>query len=105
MRRLLNPFPLVFGLKHGPPRGDRGSRQQLSRANSRRICGPDVFTIRLRLPMMHVNRVDTGEGYTKFQTFVMCDGTPSCGFSQEARIPVSTATGSERLSTPGTDVV
>ena len=30
MGRLVNLFPLAFGLEHGPRRGDRGSRQQAS---------------------------------------------------------------------------
>ena len=67
--------------------------------------GPEAVTLLLRLLMTHFDGVDTEEGYTKLLTFGMCIGTPFSDFSREFRVFVSTATGSERVLSPGTDVV
>ena len=66
---------------------------------------PEDFTLLLRLLMTHFDGVDTEEGYTKLHTFGMRNGTPLSDFSREFRVLVSTATGSERVLSPGTDVV
>ena len=55
--------------------------------------------------MTHFDRVDTGGGYTKLHTFEMCNGTCFSDFTREFRVLVSTATGSERVLSPGTDVL
>ena len=55
--------------------------------------------------MMHFDRVDTGEGYTRLHRFGVCTGTPFCDFSQEFRVKVPAVTGSERTLAPGVDVV
>ena len=68
-------------------------------------AGPEAFTLLLRLLMTHFDRVDTGEGYTKLHIFGVCKGTPSRDFSREFRVIVSTVAGSERVLSPGTDVV
>ena len=67
--------------------------------------GPEAFTLLLRSLMTHLNRVDAKEGYTKLHTFGMCNGMPFSDFSWEFHVLVPTATGSERVSSPGTDVV
>ena len=46
---LVNLLPLVFGLEHGPRRGGRGSRQEVSRAMAGRAFGSEAFTLLLRL--------------------------------------------------------
>ena len=79
--------------------------RQVSRAMAGGVSGPEAFTLLSRLLMTHFDRVDTGEGYTKLHTFGVCNGTPSCDSSREFRILVSTVTGSERVLSPGTDVV
>ena len=45
-----------------------GRRRQVSRAVARGASGPEAFNLLLRLLMTHLDRVDTGEGYTKLQT-------------------------------------
>ena len=105
MGRLVNLLPLVFVLEHGPQRGGRGSRQEVSRSIAGGASGPEAFTLLLRLLMTHFHGVDTEEGYTKLHTFGMCNGMPFSDFSREFRVLVSTATGSERALSPGTDVV
>ena len=55
--------------------------------------------------MTHFDRVDTEEGYTKLHIFGRCNGMPVSGFSGEFSVLVPTATGSERVLSPGTDVV
>ena len=45
------------------------------------------------------------EGYTKFHALGMCNGMPFPDFSREFCIVVSSATGRERVWSPGTDVV
>ena len=102
--RILDRLPLVFGLEHGPRRGDRGNRQEVSRAMARGASRPEAFTLLLRLLMTHLDRVDTREGYTKLNTVGICDGTPFSDFRREFRVLVSTATASERVLSPGTDV-
>ena len=67
--------------------------------------GPEAFTLFLRLLVAHLDRVDTGEGYTKLHTFRVCNGTPFSDFSREFRVLVSAVTGSERVLSPGTDMV
>ena len=67
--------------------------------------GPEAFTLLLRLLMTHFDGVDTEEGYPKLHTFGMCNGMPFSDFSREFRVLVSTATESERVLSPGTDVV
>ena len=59
--------------------------------------GPEALTLLLRLLMTHSDGVDTEEGYTKLQTFGMCNGTPFSDFSPEFRVLVSIATWSERV--------
>ena len=106
MERLVDLLPLVFVLEHGRPRrGGRGSRQQVSRAMAGGASGPEDFTLLLRLLMTHFDGVDTEEGYTKLHTFGMCTSMPFSDFSREFRVLVPTATRSERVSSPGTDVV
>ena len=103
--RLVNLLPLVFILEHGPQRGGRGSRQEVSRVMAGGASGPEDFTLLLRLLMTHFDGVDTEEGYTGLQTFGMRNGTPFSDFSQEVRVLMSIATGSERVLSTGTDVV
>ena len=67
--------------------------------------GPEAFTLMLRLLMLRFDGVDTEEGCTKLHTFGMCNGMPFSEFSEEFRVLVPTATGSERVLSPGTDVV
>ena len=67
--------------------------------------GPEAFTLLLRLLMTHFDGVDTEEGCTKLHTFGMCNGMPSSDISREFRVLVPTATGSERVLSPGADVV
>ena len=54
--------------------------------------------------MAHFDGGDTGEGYTKLHTFEMCNGMPFSDFIGEFRVLVPTATESERVLSPGTDV-
>ena len=105
MGRLVNLLPLVFVLEHGPQRGGRGSRQDVSRAMAGGSSGPEALTLLLRLLMTHFDGVDTEKGYTKLYAFEMCNGTPFSDFSREFGVLVPTATGSERVLSPGTDVV
>ena len=98
------PSP-AFVLEHGPQRGSRGSRQKVSRAMAGGASGPEAFTLLLRLLITHFDGVDTEEGYTKLYTCGMCNGMPFSGFSREFRVLVPNATGSERVLSPGTDVV
>ena len=51
--------------------------------------GPETFTLLLRRSMVHFDRVDTGEGYTRLHNFGVCTGTPFCDFSREFRVLVS----------------
>ena len=67
--------------------------------------GPEAFTLFLRLLVAHLDRVDTGEGYTKLHTFRVCNCTPFSDFSREFHVLVTVVTGSERVLSPGTDVV
>ena len=103
--RLFNLLPLVFVLEHGAQRGGHGSRQEVSRAMVGGASGLEAFTLLLRLLITHFDGVDTEEGYTKLHTFRMCNGMPFSDFSREFRALVPTATGSERVLSPGTDVV
>ena len=77
----------------------------MSRAVAGGASGPEAFTLLLRLLMTHFDGVDTEEGYTKLHTFGMCNGMPSSDFSRDFRVLVPTSTGSERVLSPGTDVV
>ena len=67
--------------------------------------GPEAFTLLLRLLMTHFDGVDTEEGYPKLHTFGMCNGMPFSDFSREFGVLVSSATGSERVLSQGTDLV
>ena len=78
---------------------------QVSRALDGGASGPEAFTLLLRLLKTHFDRVDTGEGYTKLHTFAVCNGTPFSDFSGKFRVLVSAVTASERVLSPGTDVV
>ena len=102
---LVNLLPLAFVLEHGPQRGGRGSRQKVSRAMAAGASGPEAFTPLLRLLITHFDGVDTEKGYTKLHTFGMCNGMPFSDVSREFHVLVRTATGSERVLSPGTDVV
>ena len=77
----------------------------MSRTIAGGASGPEAFTLLLRLLMTHFDGVDTEEGYTKLHTFRMCNGLPFSNFSREFRVLVPTATESERVLSPGTDVV
>ena len=55
--------------------------------------------------MSHFDRVDTGEGYTKLHTSIVCISTRFSDLSREFRVLVSAVTESERVMSPGTDVV
>ena len=101
MGRLAHPLPLIFGLEHGPRRGDRGSRQEVSRAMAGGASGPEAFTLLLLLLMTHFDRIDNEEGYTKLHTFGVCNGTPLSDFSRQFRIFVSAVTGIERVLSRG----
>ena len=68
-------------------------------------CGPEAFTLLLRLLMSHFDRVETKEGCSNLHTFGMCNDTLFSDFSREFRVLVPTATESERILSPGTDVV
>ena len=67
--------------------------------------GPEAFTLLLRLLITHFDGVDMEEGYTKLHNFGMCNDIPFSYFSREFRVLVPTATGSERVLSPGTDGV
>ena len=106
MGRLVSLLPLVFILEQGrPQQGGRGNRQGVLRAMTGGASGPEAFTLLLRLLMTHFNRVDTEGGYTKLHIFGMCNGMPFSDFIREFRVLVPTATGSEHVLSPGTDVV
>ena len=67
--------------------------------------GSEASTLLLGLLVTPFDGVDTEEGYTKLHTFGMCNGTPFSYFSREFRVLVPTAMESERVLSPGTDVV
>ena len=67
--------------------------------------GPEPSTLLLRLPMKTFDGVDTDESYTELHTFGTCNGTPFSDFSREVLVLLPTATGSERVLSPGTNVV
>ena len=75
---------------------------QVSRALDGGASELEAFTLLLRLLVAHF---DTGEGYIKLHIFEVCNGTPFSDFSREFRVLVSAVTGSERVLSPGTDVV
>ena len=77
----------------------------MSRAMAGGAFGPEAFILLLCLLITHFDGVDTEEGYTKLHTFGMCNGMPFSDFSREFRVLMPTATGSERVWSPGTDVV
>ena len=62
--------------------------------------GPDDFNLQPRRLMTHFDLVDTGEGYTRLNSFGVCTGAPFCDFSRESRVLVSAVTGSERTLSP-----
>ena len=99
-------FPRSSSFSSGRPERDgRGSRQEVSRAMAGGASGPEAFTLLLRLLITHFDGVDTEKGYNKLHTFGMCNGMPFSDFSREFCVLVPTATGSERVLSPGTDVV
>ena len=49
--------------------------RQVSRNVEERASSPEAFTILLRRLVTHVDRVDTGEGYTRLHSFGVCTGT------------------------------
>ena len=79
--------------------------RQVSRDAEEGVSGPEAFNLLLRRLMTNVDRVDTGEGYTRLHSFGVCTGTPFCDFSREFRVLVLAVTGSERTLAPGVDVV
>ena len=95
----------TFNLTCGVDGRTERKSMPLSRAMTGGASGPEVFTLLLRLLMTHFDGVDTEEGYTKLHTFGMCNGMPFSDFSREFRVLLPTATGSERVLSPGTDVV
>ena len=78
---------------------------QVSRALEGDPSEAEGFTLLLRLLVTHSNRVDTGEDYAKLHTFEVCNRTPFSDFSREVCVLVSAVTGSERILSPGTDLV
>ena len=79
---------------------------QVSRALDGGASGPEAFPLLLRLLVTHIDRIDAREGYyNKLHTFGVCNGTPFSDFSREFRVLVSAVTASERVLSPGTDVV
>ena len=79
--------------------------RQVSRDVKEDASGPEAVNRLLRRLMTHVDRVDTGEGYTRLHSFAVCTGTHFCDFCREFRVLVSTVTGSDRTLGPGVDVV
>ena len=79
--------------------------RQVSRDVEEGASGPEAFNLLLRRLMTHFDRVDTGEGHTRLQSFGVCTGTPFCDFSREFGVLESAVTGSERTLAPGVDVV
>ena len=77
--------------------------KKMPRAMAEEPSGPEAFTLLLRLLMTHFDGVDTEDGYTKLHTFGMCNEMPLSDFSREVRVLVPTATGSERVLSPGTE--
>ena len=75
--------------------------QEVSRAMSGGLPGPEAFILVSGLLMTHFDGIGTEEGYTMLHTFEMCNGTLFSDFSWEFRVLVSTATGSERVLSPG----
>lgn len=54
---------------------------QVSRAVKKGASGPEAFTVRLRPFTMHVDPVDTEEGYTRLYNFGLRTGTGFCCLS------------------------
>ena len=77
----------------------------MSRAMAGGVSWPEAFTLLLRLLVTYFDGVDTEEGCTKLHTFGMCNGMPFSDFTRKVRVLVPNATGSERVLSPGTDVV
>ena len=77
----------------------------MSRALRDGASGPEAFALLLRLLIGHSDSVDSGAGYKNLHTFGVPNETPFCDFSQEFRVVVSAATGTERVLAPGTDIV
>ena len=100
--RVVNFLLLVFVLEHRrPKRGDRGDGQWASRVMAGEASGPKACTLMVRLLITHFNGVDREEGYTKLNTFGMCNGTTFSDFGREFRVLVPTATWSERVLSRG----
>ena len=79
--------------------------RQVSRDVKEDASGPEAVNRLLRRLMTHVDRVDTGEGYTRLHSFAVCTGTHFCDFCREFRVLVSTVTESEHTLAPGVDMV
>ena len=79
--------------------------RQVSRAMNGGASGPGAFTLLLRLHVVHFDRVDTREGYTKLHTLGVCNGTPLYELTVEFRGLISWVTGSECGLSPATNVV
>ena len=79
--------------------------RQVSRDVEEGASGPEALYLLLRRLMTYCDRVDTWEGYTRLQSFVVCTGMLFCDFSREFHALVSVVTGSERTQAPGVDVV
>ena len=45
--------------------------------------------------MTHLDQVDMGEGYTKFHTFGLCNGTPFYAYSRDFHVLESTVSVSD----------
>ena len=78
---------------------------QVSRSTDDGPSEPEAFTLLLRLLATHFDRVDTRQGYTTWHIFGACNGTPFSDFSRDFRLLVSAVTVSERVLSPGTEVV
>ena len=63
--RLVNLLPLVFGFKHRPRQGGRGSRQEVSRAMAGEEPRPEASTLLLRL-------LATSTGSTRGRATLSC---------------------------------
>ena len=78
---------------------------RVSRAMAAGASGPEAFTLLIRLFVTHFDRVDTGESYTKLNTFGVGNVTPSSDISRPFCILVSTRRWNERDLSSGTDMV
>ena len=68
--------------------------RQVSRDVEEGASGPEAFNLLLRRLMTHFDRVDTGEGHTRLQSFGVCTGcllytSPSPRDKRQSRMPSS----------------